>query len=396
MAPITDPVEQVVAALSSDLEQIRLNEGTAKEDLSARIKTQASAQKVYDQTLEKNLNSFLQELDHSHSMIDHNAELQRSLWEEYRKEQPILDERYKNLRNSITEIVLIVGQQETDEAQVAHHMKNAMSSLTYYKQLDQKLFSEVPLDHEEYQKFKRLHDRVDQAREDLEKQVKECFDTLQNIVTDTPENPMPYFIKHFDELLVTSMRTFMLLNQERLETKKIKGLTLSPIQPHFTLVEDIEPLVQPQTQFQPEAIKELSDRIQILKQDEPELAPTYLRLQKILDKRHLNKKDKKQAILTTKELLVKLKTKVTTILHRSLMISGRVQERACTPVAEKPSNQPKCGNPECHVEQNKVHLLICSRCKEAFYCSSECQTQHWPAHRTICRSKQPDAQKATS
>lgn len=34
-----------------------------------------------------------------------------------------------------------------------------------------------------------------------------------------------------------------------------------------------------------------------------------------------------------------------------------------------------------------VHLKCCSKCKIVYYCSQECQKQHWPSHKRECVSK---------
>lgn len=31
--------------------------------------------------------------------------------------------------------------------------------------------------------------------------------------------------------------------------------------------------------------------------------------------------------------------------------------------------------------------LVCSRCKVLHYCSKECQSKHWPAHKTLCKKE---------
>jgi len=44
-----------------------------------------------------------------------------------------------------------------------------------------------------------------------------------------------------------------------------------------------------------------------------------------------------------------------------------------------------CSNPNCFEEQEDVKFKKCSRCKLAFYCSKECQVDHWKAsHHKIC------------
>lgn len=32
--------------------------------------------------------------------------------------------------------------------------------------------------------------------------------------------------------------------------------------------------------------------------------------------------------------------------------------------------------------------MVCGNCENTIYCSSECQTDHWPVHRKICKNKQ--------
>jgi hypothetical protein len=38
----------------------------------------------------------------------------------------------------------------------------------------------------------------------------------------------------------------------------------------------------------------------------------------------------------------------------------------------------------CQAQQEKVAFKCCSRCKESFYCSPECQQKHWPEHKKVC------------
>mmetsp|Transcript_46314 Transcript_46314/g.122732 ORF Transcript_46314/g.122732 Transcript_46314/m.122732 type:complete len:189 (+) Transcript_46314:136-702(+) len=42
----------------------------------------------------------------------------------------------------------------------------------------------------------------------------------------------------------------------------------------------------------------------------------------------------------------------------------------------------RCGNPSCGVEFGG--LKICGRCRLLHYCSKDCQTQHYPAHKVAC------------
>ncbi|PFH45906.1 hypothetical protein AMATHDRAFT_51402 [Amanita thiersii Skay4041] len=37
----------------------------------------------------------------------------------------------------------------------------------------------------------------------------------------------------------------------------------------------------------------------------------------------------------------------------------------------------------------KAPLKACSKCKTAQYCSKECQTEHWPIHRPMCKPHDP-------
>src|SRR5262245_38859331 len=45
----------------------------------------------------------------------------------------------------------------------------------------------------------------------------------------------------------------------------------------------------------------------------------------------------------------------------------------------------KCGNPNCEEEDAPEALQRCSRCRNEWYCSRECQAAAWPAHKKSCR-----------
>ena len=52
---------------------------------------------------------------------------------------------------------------------------------------------------------------------------------------------------------------------------------------------------------------------------------------------------------------------------------------------------PRCD--KCDKEFEK--LLQCGRCKNAFYCSRECQNNAWKRHKNICRKPEEEAGEAT-
>ena len=39
---------------------------------------------------------------------------------------------------------------------------------------------------------------------------------------------------------------------------------------------------------------------------------------------------------------------------------------------------------KCSAKGSAVRLSSCSKCKEAHYCSRECQVAHWKSHKSIC------------
>ena len=50
----------------------------------------------------------------------------------------------------------------------------------------------------------------------------------------------------------------------------------------------------------------------------------------------------------------------------------------------------RCANPSCEHNKldkstGKVKFKKCSRCQAVIYCSRECQTAHYPKHKTRCR-----------
>ena len=52
----------------------------------------------------------------------------------------------------------------------------------------------------------------------------------------------------------------------------------------------------------------------------------------------------------------------------------------------------RCANPTCELNRldqstGQVKFKLCSRCKAVIYCSRECQTAHYPAHKRLCREQ---------
>lgn len=38
-----------------------------------------------------------------------------------------------------------------------------------------------------------------------------------------------------------------------------------------------------------------------------------------------------------------------------------------------------------HCKKEDLRLSICAKCRSAYYCSSECQRNNWPAHQGLCK-----------
>ena len=49
-------------------------------------------------------------------------------------------------------------------------------------------------------------------------------------------------------------------------------------------------------------------------------------------------------------------------------------------------NDKTCNACQIHHKQLGRHLLLCSRCKRAQYCSQECQKAHWKEHKKVCHA----------
>ena len=58
--------------------------------------------------------------------------------------------------------------------------------------------------------------------------------------------------------------------------------------------------------------------------------------------------------------------------------------------AVKSCSNPTCGNTESRpgrIVNNEIgEFKSCSRCKQVYYCSKECQLQHWKnGHKNVCK-----------
>jgi len=65
-----------------------------------------------------------------------------------------------------------------------------------------------------------------------------------------------------------------------------------------------------------------------------------------------------------------------------VILGSEASERLYDAVATNP-NQQRCA--QCGTRSDK--LLTCARCKDAKYCSKECQIEHFPVHKGPCKAK---------
>jgi hypothetical protein len=68
-------------------------------------------------------------------------------------------------------------------------------------------------------------------------------------------------------------------------------------------------------------------------------------------------------------------------IMREHLVSSEVNsilEELCKPMIIAPQTQ-------CIICGSKLNLSKCSRCRKAYYCSANCQKEHWPYHRNVCR-----------
>lgn len=49
-----------------------------------------------------------------------------------------------------------------------------------------------------------------------------------------------------------------------------------------------------------------------------------------------------------------------------------------------PSKCSFCSKQSSDINEGDSKLLVCSRCKLAYYCNRACQGKHWPTHKTTC------------
>jgi hypothetical protein len=48
----------------------------------------------------------------------------------------------------------------------------------------------------------------------------------------------------------------------------------------------------------------------------------------------------------------------------------------------------------CGCQKYALEIKLCTACKQARYCSKECQREHWPAHKEECKKNRPQQQGA--
>lgn len=71
--------------------------------------------------------------------------------------------------------------------------------------------------------------------------------------------------------------------------------------------------------------------------------------------------------------------------HNGLVVA--ILSQACADIFPKAPPKDacgKCGKKEADLGMGKT-LQKCARCVTAMYCSKECQTSHWPAHKAVCK-----------
>jgi len=47
-----------------------------------------------------------------------------------------------------------------------------------------------------------------------------------------------------------------------------------------------------------------------------------------------------------------------------------------------------CGKTKSELREGQI-IKLCAKCKEVCYCSKECQSEHWPAHKKTCKKPSP-------
>merc|ERR1711917_136822 len=58
------------------------------------------------------------------------------------------------------------------------------------------------------------------------------------------------------------------------------------------------------------------------------------------------------------------------------------------------SNRMNCN--QCEKELVQENCLICSACRQAVYCSRQCQKLNWKIHKSKCKQLRPDGNKEHS